>query len=100
MLPADLLVDEALRTLPAWQTLAEAAKRCRNIVDAAERDGISIGGFDAALFELAEERDLAATLENVSKELPPAERIGTVLSHFEALSRLRDPCTISSPRCS
>jgi glycyl-tRNA synthetase beta chain len=86
-----LVVDEALRTLPAWQTLSEAAKRCRNIVDAAERDGITIGNFAPELFELAEEKELAATLENVTKNLPPAEQVGTELSHFEVLSCLRDP---------
>ena len=60
-------------------------------MDAAERDGITIGGFAPALFELAEEKELASTLGDVIKDLPPADQIGTELSHFEVLSRLRDP---------
>jgi glycyl-tRNA synthetase beta subunit len=30
-------------------------------------------------------------LENVTKDLPQVEQIGMELSHFEVLSRLRDP---------
>jgi glycyl-tRNA synthetase beta chain len=92
-----LLIDEAIRDLPEWQPLAESAKRCRNILDAAVRDGIVIkpAGYDKKLIKLEEETSLIEAFENVHNEfnldIPNRSIIGSELEHFIILSKLRTP---------
>lgn len=82
---------EAINELAEWQPLAEAAKRCRNILDAASRDGLIIGSFAAEHLVLLEEKKLAETLASVRLELPSDDQIGSEMGHFRELAALRDP---------
>jgi len=91
-----LILRQALVDFPAWDELAESAKRCRNILEAANRDGIVVVPWNylsSWSFEFEEEKALAKNAFEIQKKFDEihGDWPGLSLNDYEVLSRLRYP---------